>query len=178
MNKILGDDWSVLNCGSNGATAIRDVASYMPEKLKKVTAKFPYIKRGAYKKGLKSSPDIVVIMLGANDSKSILWNPEQYKKDMLLIISEYQKLSTNPQIYLCIPVTSFAKNQKSKWCVNEENLIEVRKIVRDISKELNLPIIDVESALKNRAMFSPDGVHPNKDGALLIAKKVAETLAH
>ena len=41
--------------------------------------------------------------------------------------------------------------------------------IEKVAKQTNLPIIDVYSALANSSNLFPDGVHPNAEGAQLIA---------
>jgi lysophospholipase L1-like esterase len=37
---------------------------------------------------------------------------------------------------------------------------------------LNLPTVDVNSALANHPEYFDDGVHPNSDGAMVIASEI------
>lgn len=162
---MLGKGWQVSNFGANGATAMRNTPDYTP-----------YIKRDVYKAGLNSSPDIAVFMLGANDSKPFCWSPEQYKQDYITLINEFKALPSAPDIYLCTPVPSYT-DKLGPWDVNEQNLITARAIVREIADAVDAHLIELAPELENRAFYSPDGVHPNVEGARTIAATVYQALA-
>ena len=64
----------------------------------------PYMKEQMFQDALKYNPDIVVIKLGTNDSKSFNW---KYKadlpKDMQTMVSAFKAIPSKPKIYLCYP---------------------------------------------------------------------------
>lgn len=161
---MLGKGWQVSNFGANGATAMR----HTPDDT-------PYIKRDVYKAGLNSSPNIAVFMLGANDSKPSFWDPERYKEDFIKLINEFKALPSAPDIYLCTPVPSYT-DKMGPWDVNEQNLITARVIVREIAQAVDAHLIDLAPELENRAFYSPDGVHPNAQGARKIATTIYQAL--
>ena len=160
LEELLGAQCRVMNFGSNGATCMRET----PEKN-------PYIKRDAYQKGLKSNPDIVVIMLGANDSKPMFWNQKAYVNDYKKLINDFRKVAPKAKVYLCTPVSCYTKLM-GPWDCNEGNLSVARLLVKDLAKEMKCELIDVHANLQNKKLFSIDGVHPNKQGAFEIAKAV------
>ncbi|MFT4546829.1 MAG: acyl-CoA thioesterase-1, partial [Verrucomicrobiales bacterium] len=53
---------------------------------------------------------------------------------------------------------------------------ELIPIIRDVAKQEDCAIIDLYQALDGKKEFFPDKVHPNKDGATVIAKTVAAAL--
>ena len=160
LGVILGAGYKVQNFGSNGATCMRQT----PENN-------PYIKRDVYQRALNSNPDIVVIMLGANDSKPIFWDQQSYVQDYKFLIDEFKSLTKKPKIYLCLPVNSFTKIM-GPWDVNAGNLSVVRMLINDLAKETKCEIIDMFSPLNKRDFFSTDGVHPNAKGAREIAQVI------
>ena len=67
LQAYLGDEYEVRNFGVNGATLLHQGDN-------------PYIKTNEYKQSQDFQPDIVLIKLGTNDSKSQNW---QYKDEFL-----------------------------------------------------------------------------------------------
>jgi len=161
---MLGEGYKVQNFGSNGATCMRQTPKANP-----------YIKRDVYNQALNSNPDIVVIMLGANDSKPIFWDQQDFVKSYKLLIDEFKSLTKTPKIYLCLPINSFTKIM-GPWDVNAGNLSVARMLVQDLAEQTACELIDVYSPLNKRELFSTDGVHPNALGAELIATTVYNSL--
>lgn len=51
---------------------------------------------------LNSNPDIVVLMLGTNDSKAENWaEKDHFLSDLKEMIKGYQDLSSHPNVYVC-----------------------------------------------------------------------------
>jgi len=160
LGLLLGESYHIRNYGSNGATCIRST----PENTR-------YIIRPVYDASLKASADIVVIMLGANDSKPFHWDKTAYLADYSKLIKDYRTVNSKVKIYLCLPVSSFTQ-LLGPWDCNEGNLSMARILLKQLAKEQDCELIDTFSPLANEKYFSPDGVHPNKLGATQIAQTV------
>jgi acyl-CoA thioesterase-1 len=53
---------------------------------------------------------------------------------------------------------------------------EVVPIINRVADEMQVPVIDVFSATRNKQHMFSDGVHPNADGYRIIAETVAEAI--
>ncbi|HBN38285.1 MAG TPA: hypothetical protein DD404_02040, partial [Ruminococcaceae bacterium] len=73
LNHLLGEDYCVNNFGYTNRTAIK-------------SADYPYTNEKLYRQSLDFKPDIVVLMLGSNDSKENNWDKEKFIKDYCEII--------------------------------------------------------------------------------------------
>ena len=135
----------------------------------------PYKKSKQFKAALSSNPDIVVIMLGTNDTKPANWrnSAKDYEVDYRDLISDFEKLPSKPKIYLCLP-PYIAK--EGRWGINNQDTLAQIPMIRKIAKDLKLEVIDVYAALEGQDDLIPDTVHPNTGGAALIAKAVAASL--
>ncbi|MGB1889621.1 MAG: GDSL-type esterase/lipase family protein, partial [Akkermansiaceae bacterium] len=135
----------------------------------------PYQKSKQFKAALSSNPDVVVIMLGTNDTKPANWknSAKDYEVDYLDLISDFQKLPSRPQIYLCLP-PYIAK--EGRWGINNEDTKAQVPMIKKIAKDIKCEVIDVYAALEGRDNLIPDTVHPNTAGAALIAKAVVASL--
>ena len=83
----LGTDHLVSNFGVRNATA-------------SASGDLPYAESEEYQQSLKSKPDIVVLMLGTNDTKTYNWNASDYEAGLKELVESYQQLDTKPTVYL------------------------------------------------------------------------------
>jgi len=160
--KTLGEKWQVHNFGLSGTTLMN-------------SGNKPYQKSKQFKAALSSNPNVVVIMLGTNDTKPANWknSAKDYEIDYLDLISDFQKLPSRPQIYLCLP-PYIAK--EGRWGINNEDTKAQVPMIKKIAKDIKCEVIDVYAALEGRDDLIPDTVHPNTGGAALIAKAVVASL--
>jgi acyl-CoA thioesterase I len=161
---LLGNKWEVRNFGVNGATAIRKSSR-------------PYFDQQSMQDAIGFEPDVVVIKLGTNDTNAKTWPSykEDFISDYLEIINSFQKLKTRPHIYLCRPVPLFrdrGKDYDTDKILTEEVIPKINQIAR----RKHLTVIDLYAEFENKAALFPDGVHPDADGAHIMAKKVYTTL--
>ena len=64
----------------------------------------PYVNETVYEKSLKYDADIVVMILGTNDSKKVNWkNTESFEKDYRELTENYEKLPQTPKLILATP---------------------------------------------------------------------------
>ena len=161
LGRMLGDGWSVENFGVGGATLLNHGDK-------------PYQKQGLFKKALEFDPNIVVIMLGTNDSKPQNWKyKDQFVADYKNLIDQFKELSSHPKIYVCLPPPVPGKGN---YGINEAGVEEEMPMIQQIAKDENATIIDVYGALKGHDDLLPDRVHPNTAGAEIMAKTVQAAL--
>lgn len=161
LQKILGDAFSVHNFGVNAATLLKK-------------GNKPYWKLNQFKAAQDLQPDIVIIKLGTNDTKPNNWqHKDQYQPDYLEMITIFQKLDSKPKIYICTPAPVVGE----RWGISDKTVREeVIPLIGKISEEAEVPIIDLYTPLKDKPELMPDKVHPNAEGAGIIAKTVAKTI--
>lgn len=154
LQAMLGDGWKVGNFGVSGRTLLRK-------------GDRPYWKEKAYQKALSSAPDHVIIMLGTNDTKPQNWTHEkEFDRDYRDLVRSFLDLPCKPKVFVCRPCPV---PEPGNWGINETNIqLEIPRI-NAIAKDLNLGIIDMHAALEKHPEFLPDRVHPNDDGARLMA---------
>jgi lysophospholipase L1-like esterase len=161
LQSLLGDKYEVRNYGVSGATLMKK-------------GDRPYIKEAAYQKALAFKPNIVIIMLGTNDTKPKNWShADDFTADYKSLIASFQKLDSKPRVILCTPVPAYPEN----FGISDERIrTGVRPKVEQLGKELKLPVIDLYAALSDKKELFPDKVHPNAEGAKLMAETVAAAL--
>lgn len=162
LQEMLSDKWAVKNFGRSGTTLMNSGDS-------------PYQKCPQFKGAKENPANVVIIMLGTNDTKPNNWAhfKKDYEKDYRNLISHFTSLPSKPRIFLCLP-PYIAKD--GNWGINEPDTAAQIPIVTKIAKDLNLGLIDVHGALQGKDDLIPDKVHPNTDGAAVIAKAVYQGL--
>jgi acyl-CoA thioesterase-1 len=161
LERLLGKGWKVSNFGVSGATLLKHGDK-------------PYVKQKFYDEALASDSDIVVIMLGTNDSKPQNWaHKEDFAADAKALIESFRAADPKSRIYVCLPVPAFAVN----YNIHGEIVSgEVIPLLRQVAKEEQTPVIDCFAALTGKNSLFPDNIHPNAEGAGVIAATVCHAL--
>jgi len=155
---MLNASYRVENFGVGGSTVL-------------LSSGKPYMNQTAFEKAKEYLPNIVVIMLGTNDaSPTDYQHIESFVVDYEKLIGEFQSLASTPKIWLATPPPIF--NNASG--PNSVNLVQgVIPRIEKVANESGLLTVDVYNALVNHPEYFPaDGVHPNDEGAKLIANLV------
>ena len=168
LQKILGDAYHVQNFGHSGRTA----QSHGDQ---------PYTESEQYKLSLEYDADIVVIMLGSNDSKPQNWQGEvEFMAEYTKLIDSYKKNNPDVEIILCTPAKAFYPDGKTNGKTNfdiQPKLVEtVRNEIRAFAVIGGYKWVDIYNVTENHSEWFKDNVHPSKDGALAIAEAVANKI--
>jgi acyl-CoA thioesterase-1 len=164
LQNILGSGWQVANYGLGGCTLLRN-------------GNKPYWKQKQLQKALSFKPDIVVIMLGTNDSKAQNWVHEsEFISDYRDLVKLFQGLDSKPRIYLCrVPKVI----EPNKYKITETNSVIIRQRTDELAKEMNLTVIPTDQAYGNDLSViqeKNDNVHPNEKGFRELAQTVENVL--
>jgi lysophospholipase L1-like esterase len=118
---------------------------------------------------------VVVIMLGTNDTKPHNWKhfESDYEKDYRGMIARFAGLGNKPRIFLCHP-PYIAKD--GNWGINDPDTKAQMPVIEKLAKSMNVGVINVHAALEGHDELIPDKVHPNTEGATLIAGAVFKGL--
>lgn len=161
MLREFDPQWQTLNFGVSGATLLRN-------------GDMPYVRQNAYDQALNSNPDIVIIKLGTNDSKYYNWvYRDEFVADYLYLIDSFAQLPASPDIWICKPVPAFSGNFDIS---NTVILNEIIPFIDHIAQQRNVGVIDLYTPLSDASDLFPDGIHPNAEGAGLIAQAIVPFL--
>ena len=161
MLREFDPQWETRNFGVSGATLLRK-------------GDLPYIRQGAYSQALAAQPDVVVIKLGTNDSKPQNWvYKDEYVADYLFLIDSFTALPSAPEIWICKPVPAFNSNFGISDAVIRNDILP---FIDQIAQLRDVRVIDLYTALSGAGALFPDGIHPNAEGAGLIAEAVLHAL--
>ncbi|MFH0953397.1 MAG: GDSL-type esterase/lipase family protein [Verrucomicrobiota bacterium] len=161
LQSLLGDGFEVRNFGVSGATLLRSgQLSYwdVPE--------FEYV--------AEFEPDLIVLMLGTNDSWLHNWkHGADFARDLRDMLDHFAALPSKPRVWVCLPPPVFGMMRSASNAILDQQIIPR---IRQAAGEKNVPVIDVNGALRGRGECFPDSVHPDAAGAAIIARTVFDTL--
>ena len=162
LQTLLGKGYSVQNDGVSGTTMLKNGDN-------------PYWKNGKLSSVFGFLPNVVTIKLGTNDTKPQNWGAynTQFRKDYETMIDTLNTLSTKPRIFLVLPVPVWANS----YGIRDSALQKIMVIVKQITLERGLPVIDCNTPLKPFQAYFSDGVHPNAAGADTIAQVMYRSVA-
>lgn len=174
LEKLLGGAYQVLNYGISGATLQNegDMPYWnMPDKLC----------QGFPEAALALNPEIVILMLGTNDSKPYNWNRGRYEAQLDERVKEL-KASTSVKrlILMCPPYTCPADGSDTVGfdIINETIRDEINPIVKKCAEENGAECIDLYALTDGHSEYFADGVHPNSFGNRVIASAICRQITN
>lgn len=158
LERALGDDFQVLNYGVSGATAQN-------------SGDYPYRRHGYMKEAIAADPEMYILMLGTNDSKSFNWNREGFDAAMRGMVDELRESRPSARILLMLPPRAFVGRKGIIGFGIQDDVIrgEVIPILRNIAADYGLRTIDLYALTEGHPEYFGDGIHPNVLGNRVIA---------
>lgn len=170
LEQLFRGSYQVLNYGLSGATLQNEgdlpYWSGNPERNYPVAA-------------LALNPEIVLLMLGTNDSKPYNWNRLRYEEQLDQRVKEIKEVASVKRLVLMCP--PFACPPEGEQIVaynifNETIRDEIRPIVKKCAEENGVECIDLYELTNGHPELFVDGVHPNSLGNHMIAKYIYKHL--
>ena len=155
----------------------------------------PYVLQPEYDEALSLAGDIYIIMLGTNDAQDGMHDTEDFQDPYFNMISFeplfetfYQYIidgvkSANPNalVYLVTPVPV----RECIWRKHQEKyLLKIIPHIKNLAETNGFPLIDLHEEFlklgeeKLASIYQEDGLHPNADGAYLIASMLAYVIGN
>ena len=160
LQKLLGSGYQVKNYGVS-ARCMMNASDH------------PYMQEQAWRDAKAFDPNIVVIKLGTNDSKTFQWNQKEYEKSYQAMIDTLSALPSKPTIYLCTPIRAF----EDRWEITDSVIVNgVIPSIQKIAKKNKLQVIDLHPVVDDSSQMTRDMIHPNEKGAGRMAEAVAKAL--
>ena len=169
LQNLLGDSYHVNSYGVSGR-AVQDNSDQ------------PYRALPHYEESVAYDADIIVFMMGSNDTKPENWfGEEAFRNALVDLLDDYTANGRDSQIYICTtPACFFMEDSKGELTSHDLRPAYadiVAEIVNQTADELGYPVIDIHALTKeNPQWFTKDGVHPNNEGAAAIAQAVYEAI--
>jgi acyl-CoA thioesterase-1 len=164
LGTLLGNTYTTNNYGVSGTTLLKN-------------GDVPYWNTQQFKDSHTVMPNIVVIMLGTNDSKPQNWGTHsgEYVGDYEALIDSYTALASKPRIFLNLPPPAGTNGFGISGMIIET---EILPLVKQVANQKGVATIDIFSAFGGHN-FDPtlygsaaDQVHPGDTGA----QKIADTV--
>ncbi len=164
LGRMLGKGYTVENFGHSGATLLN-------------RGHRPYMKLPEFRAALDFRPDIAVIHLGVNDTDPRDWPQygDDFVKDYVALVDSFR--SVNPDVRIIIanltPISAKHRRYKSGTRVWRDI---VRDKIVDVASATGSELIDFGTVLRDRQNLMPDGIHPNAEGAKILAETVNKAI--
>ncbi len=158
---LLGDRYEVRNFGRSGATLLKKGHN-------------PYVKTDEYRQALEFKPDLVIIDLGLNDTDPRNWPNfgDDFISDYHDLISSFQTDSgKEPEVFVCLMTPIFPGHPRFKSGTRDW-FWEIQERILTVASHTGARLIDLHAPLYRRPDLFDDSLHPNEEGAGIIASTV------
>lgn len=169
LGELLGEGYCVANFGVSGTTV-------------QESGDKPYTSYDVYKDALSFDADILVFMIGSNDSKPENWKGiDVFKEEYIKLLNSFLKNNSDCKVYLCSIAYAYDDDEAdsiTNFDIQPKYVTEIAGFITAYAEEMNYGYIDVYSlTANNRAYISSDNVHPTKEGAYEIASLVKDKIS-
>lgn len=165
LQGLLGEGYHVRSFGVSGR-AVQD------------TADQPYRALEHYRESLAYDADILVFMMGTNDSKPENWmGAEAFQTALVDLLDDYH----GDQVILCTPAEAYFAEGFTESVTSHDIqpaiVDEIADIVRGVAADRGCTLLDIHTLTEeNPQWFAKDGVHPDNAGAAAIAQAVCQAI--
>lgn len=160
LQQMLGNGYVVGNFGKPGATLL-----YKGHR--------PYVEQPEFKEALRFKGDIAVIHLGINDTDPRNWPNyrDEFVKDYLSIMDSLR--AANPKVHFILArMTPIADRHPRFQSGTKQWHDEIQTAIETVAHVSGAELIDFHEPLYPYPNLLPDAIHPNPEGAGILAKTV------
>lgn len=163
LQTLLGDAYDAQNFGHSGATLL-------------TKGHRPYIEMPEYSEALKFEADIVVIHLGLNDTDPRNWSNfrDEFIRDYMQLIKSF-RTDNEPEIYICRMSPIFHGHPRFKSGTRDW-FWQIQDAIEQVAQNSQAGLIDLHEPLYGRPDLFADALHPDVEGAGIIAQTVYENI--
>ncbi len=161
--------WEVRNFGVSAMTLMKDTSR-------------SYRARAEYRDSVAYAADVVIIMLGTNDSNGLFRHliARNFKQDYHSLLASYRagRAEGTPRIILMLPPKCYLVGEVVYDPAEPVIQSSIVPLIRKVAEEEGLELIDLHAALGTEwnAALMPDKLHPSAAGATHMMEKIAPTL--
>lgn len=162
LQQLLGEGYVVERFGKPGATLLNK-------------GHRPFMQQKEFRDALAFAGDVVVIHLGVNDTDPRDWPNYRdfFIKDYRALIDSFKVV--NPECRILIArLTPIADRHPRFESGTRDWHGEIQAAIETVARHAQVQLIDFHAPLYPYPFLLPDAVHPNKEGAMLMAKTVYE----
>lgn len=160
LQRLLGSNYQVGNFGKPGATLL-----YHGHR--------PYVKQEEFKEAIAFKGDIAVMHLGINDTDPRNWPNyrDEFVKDYLSIMDSLR--AANPKVRIILARMTPIADRHPRFVSGTKQLHgEIQTAIETVARVSGAELIDFYEPLYPYPYLLPDAIHPNPEGAGILAKTV------
>lgn len=160
LQRMLGDGYEVRNFGHSGATLLNHGHN-------------PYVKLPEYAQALDFAADWVVIHLGLNDTDPRNWPNynSEFIGDYLSLIESFRKANPDCRVWICRMTPIFHGHKRFK-AGTRDWFWQIQDAIGRVSEIAGVELIDLHENLYCRPDQFRDALHPDPEGAEILARTV------
>ena len=164
LQQMLGEGYEVQNFGHSGATLL-----YKGHR--------PYIGLPEFHQALQFKPDWVVIHLGLNDTDPRNWPDwkEEFIPNYRALIDSFRLVNPEARILVCKMTPIFHRHPRFQSGTRDWHA-QIQQAIEQVAQGSGAQLIDLYEPLHCRPDLFPDALHPNPEGAKILAKTVYSAL--
>ncbi len=162
LQKVYGDTCIVENFAVSGAGMLKK-------------GDMPVWDQPRFWEGFQYAPDILLIMLGTNDTKPQNWDyyADEFYNDYVSMIDTFLYRNPRTKLILCYPPPAFSESSGVRDSVIVHG---VDPTIDSILKEYEGVLVDFHAPLIDSVILFPDKIHPNLEGASAMAQILLDTI--
>ena len=165
LQEMLGDRYEVGNFGKSGATLLRH-------------GHRPYFEQEEFRQAMAFAGDIVMIHLGVNDTDPRNWPHfrDEFVGDYLALIDSLR--SVNPKARFLIARMTPIGSDHSRFISGTKTWHgQIQQAIEAVADAAGAELIDFYEPLYRYPWMFPDAVHPDAEGAGILAKTVYQGIS-
>lgn len=158
LQQMIGDKFIVHNYGVSGRTLLKK-------------GDHPYWNEKAFQEARAWQPNVVIIMLGTNDTKAQNWKySDEFESDYRALLDAFKDLPSHPTVFASLPVPVF----QTKYGIRDSVLKLEFPMIKKAARKEGVHVINLYKSMKPYGKDFFDGVHPDKMGAYFLARAVLQ----
>lgn len=163
LQQMLGDQYEVGNFGKSGATLLRH-------------GHRPYNEQDEYKAAMAFGAEIAVIHLGLNDTDPRNWPNyrDEFEADYQQLIDDLHRAAPGgrlKKLIVCRMTPIFDGHSRFESGTRDWHA-EIQQAIERVALRNGIETLDIHTPLHCRPDLFPDNLHPNAEGALILARTI------
>ena len=157
---MLGSNYEVRNFGHSGATLLNH-------------GHRPYTQQQAFHDALAFVPDKAIIHLGLNDTDPRNWPNyrDEFIPDYLGLIDTLRAVNPKVEVWICRMTPIFHGHRRFKSGTRDWHA-QIQEAIEEVAHLAGVHLIDLHKPLYHRPDLFADALHPNIEGAEILAQTV------
>lgn len=165
LQQLLGDDYDVRNFGHSGTTLLKH-------------GHRPYVLQTEFREAMDFKADRVVIHLGLNDTDPRNWPDyaDEFITDYISLIDSFRVANPNARIWICLMTPIGHRHHRFQSGTRDWHAA-IQSAIRRVATNARVGLIDLHTPFYSRPDLFPDALHPDAEGAKILARTVYQALS-